>query len=232
MYGRGAYGTFSIAACDDERRYWGVAVSTKPASVGATVPWAAWRVGAVATQARSNYFYGPDGLALLARGLSAEEVIGRLTRADPQRQHRQLGVVDRRGRAAAWTGTRCMEHALHVTGPGFSCQGNLLASPEVVPAMVAAYEGGRGSLASRLLRALKAGAAEGGDRRGIESAALVVVHREPWFERGWSDRWVDLRVDRHPKPIRELERLLRADEGETRRFLAQRAAARRKRASR
>ncbi|HTT15790.1 MAG TPA: DUF1028 domain-containing protein [Thermoplasmata archaeon] len=229
MYGRGRYGTFSIVACDPERRFWGVAVATKPASVGATVPWAEWRVGAVATQANSNYYYGPRGLELLRAGRSAEEVVRRLTTPDRQRQHRQLGVVDRRGRVAAWTGTKCLEHAGHVLGDGFSCQGNLLASAEVVPAMARAFEGARGPLARRLWRALEAGAAEGGDRRGTESSALVVVHREPWFLPSWSDRWVDVRVDRHRSPVRELGRLVRADEAETRRFLAARAAARRRR---
>lgn len=222
MYGRGEHGTFSIVACDERRQYWGVAVATKPASVGATVPWAAWRVGALATQARSNYFYGPDGLALLRRGLSADDVVRRLTRADRGREHRQLGVVDARGRAAAWTGAKCLDHALHQTGDGYTCQGNLLASARVVPAMAQAFERARGSLARRLLRGLQAGAAEGGDRRGMASAALVVVHRERWFDRNWSDRWVDLRVDRHPRPIGELGRLVRADEAETRRFLAAR----------
>ncbi|HTP55365.1 MAG TPA: DUF1028 domain-containing protein [Thermoplasmata archaeon] len=229
MYGKWEYGTFSIVACDADRRFWGVAVATKPASVGATVPWAEWRVGGVATQAMSNYSYGPDGLALLRKGLSAEEVVRRLTRADPQREHRQLGVVDRRGRTAAWTGSKCIEHALHVLGEGYSCQGNMLASPTVVPAMAGAFERTRGSLGRRLIAALKAGAAEGGDRRGIESSALVVVHREPWFPRGWSDRWTDVRCDRHARPIAELDRLLRADEAETRRFLAQRAAHARRR---
>jgi uncharacterized Ntn-hydrolase superfamily protein len=225
MYGKWDHGTFSIVACDPDRAFWGVAVSTKPASVGATVSWAEWRVGAVATQAMSNYYYGPDGLALLRRGLSAEEVVSRLTRADAKRAHRQLAVLDRRGRVAAWTGPKCLDHALHLTGEGFSCQGNMLASAEVVPAMARAFESARGTLGSRLLKALEAGAAEGGDRRGIESAALVVVHREPWFDRSWSDRWVDLRVDRHARPLRELARLVRADEAETRRYLAQRARA-------
>ncbi len=229
MYGRGAGGTFSIVACDADRRFWGVAVATKPPSVGATVPWAAWKVGGVATQAMSNYFYGPRGLELLRKGLRAEEVVRRLTNADGQRQHRQLGVVDRRGGAAAWTGSKCLEHALHETGEGFSCQGNLLAAASVVPAMAQAFESSRGSLGSRLLRALQAGASKGGDRRGMESAALVVVHRETWFSSAWSDRWVDLRVDRHPRPIAELGRLVRADEADTRRFLAQRAAAERTR---
>ncbi len=229
MYGKWDHGTFSIVACDPELRSWGVAVSTKPPSVGAVVPWAAWRVGAVATQANANYHYGPRGLELLRQGRSAEEVVRRLTRADPRREHRQLGVVDRRGRTATWTGAKCLEHALHQAGDGYSCQGNMLASPTVVPAMARAFERARGSLARRLLEALRAGAKQGGDRRGIESAALLVVHREPWFDAAWSDRWVDLRVDRHPRPLVELARLVAADERDSRRFLARRAAAARRR---
>jgi len=231
MVVRGPPGTFSIVACDPDRAYWGVAVSTKPASVGATVPWAAWKVGAVATQAMSNYYYGPDGLELLRRGHSAEEVVRKLTGADGRRDHRQLAVVDRRGRSAAWTGPKCLDHALHHLGNGYSCQGNMLASATVVPAMSKAFESSRGTLGVRMLRALEAGAAAGGDRRGIESAALVVVHRERWFPKSWSDRWVDIRADRHPRPIAELGRLLRADEAETKRFLVSRAAALRKKRS-
>jgi uncharacterized Ntn-hydrolase superfamily protein len=229
MYGKWEFGTFSIVASDVERRFWGVAVATKPTSVGAVVPWAQWRAGALATQAKSNYFYGPRGLQLLRRGLSAEEVVRRLTRVDSQREHRQLGVVDRRGRAAAWTGAKCLEHALHQIGEGYTCQGNLLASATVVPAMASAFESARGTLGSRMLRALKAGAREGGDRRGMESAALVVIRRESWFQPSWSDYWTNLRVDRNRRPIQELERLLRMDEADTRRALARRAAAARKR---
>jgi uncharacterized Ntn-hydrolase superfamily protein len=220
MYGRNCWGTFSIVACDPPREYWGVAVSTKPLSVGAVVPWAEWRVGAIATQAMSNYHYGPDGLALLRRGTPAAEVVHRLTRADPKREERQLGVVDRNGRSAAWTGKKCHASASHVLGDGFSCQGNLLASDTVVPAMASAFESSRGSLARRLLAALRAGAAEGGDRRGIESAALVVVHRRPSFERAWGERWIDVRVDQHRRPIVELERLVGLEEANVRKFLA------------
>jgi uncharacterized Ntn-hydrolase superfamily protein len=229
MYGRDDFGTFSIVACDPERKFWGVAVSTKPMAVGATVPWAAWRVGAVATQAQSNYQYGPDGLALLRRGLSAEEVVRRLTTADPGRDHRQLGVVDRRGRAAAWTGAKCLDSATHVVGDGYSCQGNIVASEEVVRSMARTFEKSPGTLGRRMLRALYAGYREGGDRRGIESAAILIVHREPWFDRSWSDRWTDIRVDQHRTPIRELDRILRIDEVATRRFLAARAARLRRR---
>ena len=133
MYGKWEHGTFSIVACDEDRRFWGVAVSTKPASVGATVPWAEWHAGAIATQATSNFYYGPRGLDLLRKGFAADEVVRRLTRADHQREHRQLGVIDWRGRTAAWTGSKCIEHALHRTGDGYACQGNMLASSSVVP---------------------------------------------------------------------------------------------------
>jgi uncharacterized Ntn-hydrolase superfamily protein len=226
MYGRGDFGTFSIVASDVERGFWGVAVATKPTSVGAIVPWAEWRVGALATQADSNYGYGPRGLELLARRRSAEEVVARLTRADPGRDRRQLGVVDRRGRAAAWTGAKCMESAVHVTGDGFSCQGNIVASEDVVRSMARTYERARGTLADRMMLALRAGYRAGGDRRGIASAALLVVHREPWFESSWSNHWVDLRVDEHRAPIRELGRLLRLDQAATQRFLRSKAATR------
>ncbi len=229
MYGQRSWGTFSIVACDPERVYWGAAVSTKPLAVGAVVPWAEWRVGAIATQAMSNYQYGPDGLAFLRKGLTASEVVARLTRADPKREHRQLGVVDRRGRAAAWTGKKCLASARHLLGEGFSCQGNLLASDEVVPAMAAAFESTRGSLARRMLAALRAGAAEGGDRRGIESAAMIVVHRRPWFEPAWGDQWLNLRVDQHRRPVIELERLVGLEEANARKLVAWHAAQARKR---
>lgn len=166
-----------------------MAVATQPPSVGAIVPWSEWRVGAIATQASSNYTYGPRGLALLRQGLSARDVVRRLTTADPQRQRRQLAIVDRRGHAAAWTGANCLDHALHVTGDGYSCQGNILASTSVVSAMAKAFETARGTLGSRMLLALRAGAREGGDRRGLQSAALLVTHREPWFESAWPDHW-------------------------------------------
>jgi uncharacterized Ntn-hydrolase superfamily protein len=224
VYGRPDSGTFSLVACDPERRFWGVVVATKPTCVGAVVPWAEWRVGAIATQAMSNYHYGPDGLALLRRGTSADEVVRRLTRADPKREYRQLGVVDAQGHAAAWTGSKCRPWAGHVTGPGFSCQGNILSGAEVVPAMVRAFERTRGSLPHRLYAALSAGAAAGGDRRGMESAALLVVHRERWYDPGWSDRWVDLRVDQHLRPVREIGRILRREEAGIHRLLLARVA--------
>jgi uncharacterized Ntn-hydrolase superfamily protein len=222
MYGRAQDGTFSLVACDPERRFWGVIVATKPTCVGAVVPWAEWKVGAIATQAETNYQYGPRGLAALRRGRSAEEVVRLLTRTDPKRESRQLGVVDARGRSASWTGSKCKEWAGQVTGDGFACQGNLLSNDSVVPAMVRAFERARGTHARRLYAALVAGANAGGDRRGMESAALLVVRRERWFDPAWSDRWVDLRVDQHPRPVAELGRLLRGEEAAIRRFLATR----------
>jgi len=227
------HGTFSIVASDIEGGYWGVAVSTKPASVGALVPWTEWKVGGVATQAMVNYHFGPDGLALLRKGLDAETVVRRLVRSDRGREHRQLGVVDRKGRSAAWTGKKCIAHALHVIGDGYTCQGNMLAADAVVPAMAKAFESSRGSLASRMMRALKAGAAEGGDKRGMESAALMVVHREPWMKPIWPDHWQNLRVDRSPHPIRDLAWLVAKDAIDTRRIVKQmtRAPQPRKRSS-
>jgi uncharacterized Ntn-hydrolase superfamily protein len=215
-------GTFSIVACDDQLEHWGVAVATKPMGVGGIVPWAEWRSGALATQADSNYSYGARGLAALRRGRSAGEVVRLLTRADPGRERRQLGVVDRRGRTAAWTGAECHAWAGHFEGDRYACQGNLLAGDRVVPAMARAFEATKGPIARRLYAALVAGAKEGGDRRGTESAALLVVHREPWYDAAWADRWVDLRVDQSPTPVAELGRLLALDEANTRRMMASR----------
>jgi uncharacterized Ntn-hydrolase superfamily protein len=223
VYGRPDHGTFSLVACDDDRKFWGVIVATKPTSVGAVVPWARWPFGGLATQAESNYHYGPRGLELLAKRRPAAEVVRRLTDADPKREHRQLGVVDALGRSAAWTGSKCRPWAGHLTGDGYACQGNILRSERVVPAMARAFEEAEGTLARRLYAALRAGARAGGDRRGMESAAIVVVHRERWFDPAWSDRWVDLRVDQHAGPVEELGRLLRREEAGIRRFLARRA---------
>ncbi len=231
MYGRPDYGTFSLVAADVTRGFWGVVVATKPTSVGAVVPWSEWRVGAIATQANTNYHFGPQGLDLLRGGRSAAEVVAKLVRADPKREERQLGIVDRRGRGAAWTGSKCRDWAGHQTGEGFTCQGNLLGSDRVVSAMVRAFEASRGSLAHRLYLALVAGARAGGDRRGMESAALLVVHREPWFDPAWSDRWVDLRIDQHARPVTELGRILGREEAATRRFLAARARRLRRRSA-
>ncbi len=198
--------TFSIVACDLEAGEWGVAVESKFLAVGPVVPWAAANVGAIATQAYANTSYGPRGLELLRSGLSAEEVVKKLTEEDEGREHRQLGVVDAQGRAAAFTGKECYDWAGHLVGEGYACQGNILASQRVVEAMAEAFERTEGPLADRLLAALRAGQAAGGDRRGQQSAALLVVKEKGGYG-GFTDRLVDLRVDDHPQPIEELARL-------------------------
>lgn len=202
------FGTFSIVACDRARGEWGIAVQSKFISVGAVVPWARAEVGAIATQALANVSYGPDGLALLQQGVSASEVVERLTKADPKMAQRQVGVVDAQGRAAAFTGAECLEWAGHQVGDGYACQGNILLAPEVVRGMARAFESTPGDLPERLLAALAAGQREGGDRRGMQSAALLIVRTKGGYDEG-SDRWVDIRVDDHPSPIEELKRVFK-----------------------
>jgi uncharacterized Ntn-hydrolase superfamily protein len=199
--------TYSIAACDLERGQWGVATQSKFLAVGSVVPWAEPGVGAVATQAYANPRYGPDGLALLRQGLSATEVADRLTSADEGQAHRQLGVVDAGGGSATYTGAECLEWAGGVNGPNFAAQGNILVSRATVNALAASFESSAGSpLAERLLAALGAAQAAGGDRRGQQSSALLVVEKDAGYA-ALSDVLVDLRVDDHPAPIAELERL-------------------------
>ncbi len=202
------FGTFSIVAHDPATEAWGVAVQSKFIAVGAVVPFAEAGVGAVATQALANATYGPEGLALLRKGESAEEVVRRLTSADSGRDERQLGVVDAKGRAASFTGSKCLDWAGHEVGTGFACQGNILAGPAVVRAMARTYESTRGDMLDRLLAALLSGQREGGDRRGMQSAALLVAKKGGGYG-GVSDRWVDVRVDDHPHPIEELRRVFR-----------------------
>jgi uncharacterized Ntn-hydrolase superfamily protein len=199
--------TYSIVACDLEAREWGVAVQSKFLAVGAGVPAAEPEVGAVTTQALANMRYGPDGLALLREGLSAEEAVARLTGADEGRDHRQLGVVDSQGRAATYTGSACLEWAGGVTGDGYAAQGNILVSEETVAALARTFEESAGApLARRLIACLEAAQAAGGDRRGQQSAALLVVRRNGGYM-GTSDAVADLRVDDHERPIGELARL-------------------------
>ncbi len=200
------FGTFSIVAYDRDTATWGVAVQSKFISVGAVVPVAEAGVGAIATQALANVAYGPEGLTLLRQGLAAPEVVRRLTEADPGREERQLGVVDANGGSASFTGSKCMEWAGHVVGNGFACQGNILFGPEVVQAMARTYESTGGDILDRLLAALAAGQREGGDRRGMQSAALYAVRKGGGYG-GGNDRWVDIRVDEHPSPIEELKRV-------------------------
>jgi uncharacterized Ntn-hydrolase superfamily protein len=163
-------------------------------------------VGAIATQAYANPRYGPDGLALLGEGLSAEEAIERLTAADDGRDHRQLGIVDAAGRAASYTGAECMEWAGGRTGEGYAAQGNILVSAETVDAIAETFERSTGPLAERLLACLDAAQATGGDRRGQQSAALLVVEKDGGYA-GLSDEVVDLRVDEHERPLEELRRI-------------------------
>jgi uncharacterized Ntn-hydrolase superfamily protein len=199
--------TYSIAACDLESQQWGVATQSKFLSVGSVVPWAKPQVGAIATQAYANPRYGPDGLALLREGLSAEEVVERLTSADEGRDHRQLGVVDANGGSATFTGAECMEWAGGHTGPGYAAQGNILVSGETVDAIAEAFEATAGKpLAERLLDCLDAAQAAGGDRRGQQSAAILVVERDGGYA-GLSDSVVDLRVEDHERPLEELRRI-------------------------
>jgi uncharacterized Ntn-hydrolase superfamily protein len=207
MAGEPLVATYSIVACDLEARQWGAATQSKFLAVGSVVPWARAGVGAIATQAYANPTYGPDGLALLESGLSAEEVVQRLTGADEGRDHRQLGVVDARGGSATFTGGECMDWAGGRTGPGWAAQGNILVSEDTVAALGAAFEESAGRpLAVRLLEALAAAQAAGGDRRGQQSAALLVVEPDGGYG-GFTDVLVDLRVDDHATPVAELARL-------------------------
>jgi uncharacterized Ntn-hydrolase superfamily protein len=196
-------GTYSIIAHDPRSGQVGVAVQSHWFGVGTVVTWAEAGVGAVATQSLAEPTYGPDGLRLMREGMPAGEALDRLTEADSGAPVRQVAMVDSRGRAAVHTGSSCVAHAGHRTGPGFTCQANMMLSPTVPDAMAAAYEAARGPLDARLLAALDAAEAEGGDIRGRQSAALLVVapEGEPWR------RQLDLRVDDHPDPLAELRRL-------------------------
>jgi uncharacterized Ntn-hydrolase superfamily protein len=199
--------TYSIVGCDLEARQWGVAVQSKFLAVGALCPFAEAEVGAVATQSFVNPRYGSDGLALLREGLSAEEAVERLTAADEGRGQRQLGIVDREGRAATYTGERCFAWAGGRTGAGYAAQGNILVGEETVDALAATFEATTDlPLVQRLIECLGAAQAAGGDRRGQQSAALIVVEKDGGYA-GLSDTLVDLRVDDHERPIEELRRI-------------------------
>jgi uncharacterized Ntn-hydrolase superfamily protein len=201
--------TYSICACDLAAGQWGVATQSKFLAVGSVVPWAEPRVGAIATQAYANPRYGPAGLDLLRDGLPAEEVVERLTGADDGRAHRQLGVVDGEGRAASFTGAECHAWAGGRTGAGYAAQGNILVSGDTVDALAATFESSAGApLATRLLDCLDAAEAAGGDSRGRQSAALLVVERDGGYA-SLSDVLVDLRVDDHRDPLVELRRIYR-----------------------
>lgn len=203
--------TFSIVAHDPETGDLGIAVESKFLAVGAVVPWARAGVGAIATQARANVAWGPQALDLLAGGMCAQEALDRLTCSDTGASERQAGLVDASGRSATFTGTGCMPWAGGVQGDGFCCQGNILVGPDVVDAMAHAYRNSIAPFAHRLIAALDAGQAAGGDSRGKESAALLIVRKHGGYG-GNNDRYIDLRVDDHSDPFAELRRLLRLHE--------------------
>lgn len=205
--------TFSIVAHDPDTGDLGVAVQSKFFGVGSVVPWARAGVGAVATQASANTTYGPRGLELLASGQTAGQALAALTEADEQAAQRQLAVIDAAGTAATFTGEACLPWAGDRVGEHYSVQGNLLAGPAVLDAMAAAFETTRGDLATRMTSALAAGQAAGGDLRGRQSAALLVVRDNGGYQ-NLNDRYIDLRVEDHPAPIRELRRLVRMRHGQ------------------
>ena len=201
------FNTFSIVAYDSANGDFGVAVQSKAFAVGARVPYARAGVGAIATQATTNPSFGPRGLALLESGLSPEQVIDSLLKADERPAVRQLAVIDARGQVAVHTGDSCIDWKGSKTGVFYSCQGNLLAGQGVVDSMAAAYESAPGELAERLMAALEAGQRAGGDSRGMQSAALIVVRAGGGYA-GFNDRYIDIRADDSKNPIRELRRLL------------------------
>ncbi|MBS4174134.1 DUF1028 domain-containing protein [Bacillus sp. FJAT-49736] len=198
--------TFSIVGYDPVEKEWGIAVQSKFLGVGAVVPFAKAGVGAIATQSYANTAYGPEGLELLEQGKSAAEVLQILTDADEDCEYRQVGVVDFKGGAATFTGSKCYDWAGGVTGEYFAAQGNILVDENTVDAMARTFTETKGTLAERLLKALNAGQAAGGDSRGMQSAALLVVKEKGGYG-GYNDRFIDLRVDEHPDPINELIRI-------------------------
>lgn len=200
--------TYSIVARDPETGECGVAVQSHWFSVGTVVSWAEAGIGAVATQSFVEPSYGPLGLTLMGTGKSAQEALHALLVADPQRETRQIAMIDSSGRIAVHTGSRCVEEAGHIKGENFSVQANMMSSEKVWPAMKEAFETGEGDLAERLMMALEAAQEAGGDARGKQSAALLVVRGEA-TGKPWQDRRFDLRIEDHYDPLSELRRLLR-----------------------
>ncbi|MBT2643565.1 DUF1028 domain-containing protein [Bacillus sp. ISL-41] len=198
--------TFSIVGYDNQEKEWGIAVQSKFLGVGAVVPFAKAGVGALATQSYANTAYGPQALELMAQGKSAEEVMELITKDDPDKEMRQVGLIDAEGNGATFTGTYCYDWAGGMTGKHFAAQGNILVDENTVKAMADTFESTEGSLAHRLLQALNAGQQAGGDSRGQQSAALLVVKEKGGYG-GYNDRYIDLRVDDHPEPITELIRI-------------------------
>ncbi|MBX3063000.1 MAG: DUF1028 domain-containing protein [Anaerolineae bacterium] len=198
--------TFSIVAYSRDEQAWGVAVASKFLAAPAVVSWARASAGAVATQAFAKVSFGADGLALMAGGLSAEEMLAKLLSTDEDAEDRQVGVVDAKGNAAAHTGEDCFDYKGHLVGEGFTCQGNILVGRQVLEEMAAAYRSASGELADRLIVALLAGDRAGGDRRGRQSAGVLVVKENGGYG-GDNDRYIDLRVDDHPDPVMRLREL-------------------------
>ncbi|MBK8021483.1 MAG: DUF1028 domain-containing protein [Chloroflexi bacterium] len=199
--------TFSIVAYEPGEQAWGVAVASKFLAVGAVVPWARAGAGAVATQSYAKISFGPDGLAMMAAGKSAQETLAALLAADPGRERRQVGLVDRNGNAVTFTGSECFDWRGGLVGEGFACQGNILAGEQVIQSMADAFRSARGELADRLLAALTAGDDAGGDKRGKQGAALLVVKPNGGYG-GDNDRYLDLRVDDDPEPVVRLADLV------------------------
>lgn len=199
--------TFSIVACDMEEQAWGIAVASKFPAVGAVVPWAQSNAGAVATQSFANTSFGPRGLALMAKGLSASETLANLLEDDPDKELRQVGLVDAKGGSATFSGSGCFTWAGGVAGEGYAIQGNILAGKRIVPAMEKAFLKTKGDLPTRLHAALLAGDRAGGDKRGRQSAAIYVVKPKGGYG-GYLDRWLDYRVDDHTDPVPRLGELL------------------------
>ncbi len=199
--------TFSIVACDLADPSWGVAVASKFPAVGSVVPWAQAGSGAVATQSYANTSYGPEGLALMSNGISAGDILTRLLDEDPERESRQIGLVDNRGRAATFTGSDCHGWAGGIAGAGYAIQGNILSAAQVISAMEKEFLKSNADLPKRLYSALRAGDRAGGDKRGRQSAAIFVVKAGAGYG-GFNDRWIDYRIDDHVDPVGQLGKLL------------------------
>jgi uncharacterized Ntn-hydrolase superfamily protein len=198
--------TFSIVGFDPIEKEWGIAVQSKFLGVGAVVPWARAGAGAIATQSYANTAYGPKALELMEQGKSAQETLDQLLKDDPERERRQVGLIDANGNAATFTGKECFNWAGGITGAHFATQGNILVDEKTVESMAKVFTETEGALAERLLAALDAGQEAGGDSRGKQSAALLVVKDKGGYG-GFNDRYIDLRVDEHPDPIKELMRI-------------------------
>jgi len=198
--------TFSIVAYDPKNKEWGVAVQSKFVAVGAIVPFAEANAGAIATQAYCNTSYGPKGLTLLKAGFSAQETIEFLIKKDENKEQRQVGIVDSQGNAASFTGKECYDWAGHIIGKNYCCQGNILASELVIQNMSEAFENIKGDLVEKLFAALESAQAAGGDKRGREAAAILIVREKGAYD-GGTDRYIDIRVDEHPTPIQELRKV-------------------------